>query len=107
MIEVSSLEEWMCQLGLHRRVVALFYESYCPFCRRFLPVFYKYAQQSGSLVFMKVNMDDYDNPLWEEYNVVAVPSVIFFEGGEVASRLDCALGVGLSEEQFRRWLANL
>lgn len=107
MIEVSSVEEWMRQLKVHSRVVALFYESYCPFCRRFLPVFYKYAQQGESLVFVKVNLDDYDNPLWEEYDVVAVPSVIFFEDGQIASRLDCALGVGLSEEQFRGWLANL
>ncbi|MCX8151259.1 MAG: thioredoxin family protein [Candidatus Bathyarchaeota archaeon] len=107
MIDVGSEEEWRRQIKVHSKVVAVFYESYCPFCRRFLPVFHKYAQQSSSITFMSVNMDDYDDPLWEEYEVVAVPSVIFFEKGQVAKRLDCALGVGLSEEQFSRWLAEL
>ncbi len=92
---------------MHSKVIALFYESYYPFCRRFLPVFYNYAQQVNSATFMSISMDDYDNPLWEEYNILAVPSVIFFENGKVSKRLDCALGVGLSEEQFCSWLVKL
>jgi thioredoxin 1 len=104
MIEVTSKSELASQLKANEKVVALFYASWCPFCRRFFTVFDKYAQKAGSKVFLKVNVDDEENPLWEEYELEAVPSVILFERGQVSRRLDCQLGSGLTEEQFSVWL---
>jgi hypothetical protein len=49
-------------------------------------------------------LDDYDNPLWDDYKVDAVPTVIFFEKGKVGKRLDGKFGVGLNEKQFNVWL---
>ncbi len=107
MIEVSNKNELSSQLTTNKKVIALFYASWCPFCRRFLSTFDKYAKQPNSAMFMRVNMDDYDNPMWEEYDLEAVPSVILFENGKVAKRLDCNLGAGLDEEQFSEWLLRL
>jgi thioredoxin 1 len=107
MIEISGKHELTNQLALNGRVVALFYASWCPFCRSFLPIFGQYAQESGSALFLQVKVDDDDNPLWEEYSLETVPSVILFENGKVRRRLDCELGVGLSEEQFNEWLRAL
>lgn len=107
MIEVSSQSELASQLNANKKIIALFYASWCPFCRRFTSVFGKYAQQPNSAMFMRVSVDDYDNPLWEEYDLEAVPSVILFENGKVAKRLDCELGTGLDEEQFSEWLQRL
>lgn len=107
MIEVSSQNELASQLTANKTVIALFYASWCPFCRRFLSTFDKYAKHPNSTMFMRVNMDDYDNPLWEEYDLEAVPSVILFKNGTVSKRLDCRLGAGLDEKQFSEWLQLL
>ena len=104
MIEVSSKSDLASQLKANEKVVGLFYASWCPFCRMFLTVFDKYAQKAGSKVFLKVNVDDEENLLWEEYDLEAVPSVILFEKEQVRRRLDCKLGSGLTEDQLSVWL---
>jgi thioredoxin 1 len=104
MIEVSSKSELASQLKANEKVVGLFYASWCPFCRMFLTVFEKYAQKTGSKVFLRINVDDEENPLWEEYDLEAVPLVILFEKEQVRRRLDCQLGSGLNEDQLSVWL---
>jgi hypothetical protein len=49
-------------------------------------------------------LEDNDNQLWDEYDIGAVPTVIFFEDGKVTKRLDGRLGSGLKEERFLAWL---
>ena len=39
-----------------------------------------------------VLLDDYDNPLWDDYDIPAVPTIIYFEDGKVCKRLDAQLG---------------
>ena len=104
MIEVSSRSELESRLKANEKVVGLFYASWCPFCRIFLTVFDKYAQKMGSITFLRIKVDDEENPLWEEYDLEAVPSVILFEKEQVSRRLDCKLGSGLNEEQLNMWL---
>ena len=53
-----------------------------------------------------VLLDDYDNPLWDDYEIDAVPTVIFFEKGKISKRLDGRLGVGLSERELENWLGK-
>jgi thioredoxin-like negative regulator of GroEL len=49
-------------------------------------------------------VDDDDNPLWDEYSIGAVPTVILFEEGKVCKKLDGRYGYGLSEKQLEEWL---
>jgi thioredoxin 1 len=107
MIEVSNKNELIGQLKSNKKIIALFYASWCPFCRRFLSTFDKYSQKPNFALFIRVNMDDNDNPLWEEYDLEAVPSVIFFENGKVSKRLDCEMGAGLNEDKLNAWLQLL
>jgi len=107
MIDIVNKSELASQLKAKKSIIALFYASWCPFCRRFLPTFDQYSQKPNSAFFMRINMDDEDNPLWEEYDLEAVPSVIFFENGEVSKRLDCELGAGLNEDKLSAWLQSL
>ena len=58
-------------------------------------------------VVLHVIVDDYDNPLWEEYSIEAVPTVILFELGTVLKRLDGRLGRGLNEKEFSEWLGQI
>jgi thioredoxin 1 len=104
MIEVSSKHDLDSQIANSKRVLALFYASWCPFCRSFLPLFTKNASKSDSRMILYVKIDDYDNPLWDEYSIEAVPTVIFFEEGKVCRRLDGRLGYGVSEEEFKHWI---
>lgn len=104
MIEVDNQTALAVQLKTNRDVLVLFYSSWCPFCRRFIPVFEEYAEKPGSFTTVKVQLDEDENPLWETYSIDAVPSIILFKNGEVHRRLDCQRGIGLSEDKFIKWL---
>ena len=104
MIEVDDKRSLEQQLKENKRVLVLFYASWCPFCRSFLSVFDRHAAKKGGNLAIRVKVDDYDNPLWDEYRIEAVPTVILFEDGEVCIRLDGRLGLGLNEKQFTEWL---
>ncbi len=86
---------------------ALFYASWCPFCRSFLPIFERYARRRGCDKFLRVSLDDEANPLWEKYGVKVVPTVLVFGTGRVLRRLDGVLGVGLSEKQLKDLLESV
>jgi thioredoxin 1 len=104
MIEVNDKEELQSLLKNKKGVLALFYASWCPYCRSFCSTFEKWTAKAECGHAIYVNMDDYENPLWAEYSVDAVPTVIFFDYGRAAHRLDGQLGLGLNETQFKRFL---
>jgi thioredoxin 1 len=89
----------------NEHVVALFYASWCPFCRMFLPVFQEVVQGTDYALLL-VQLDDLSNPLWETYAVHVVPTVLFFETAQVARRLDGVLGIGLSRNRLEAFLSQ-
>ena len=104
MIEVSDKNELKKQLQKNKKVLALFYSSWCPFCRSFLPVFARNCAKNSFDLALYVRVDEDENPLWEEYAIDAVPTVILFEDGKVFRRLDGRFGYGLNEKQFKELL---
>jgi thioredoxin 1 len=104
MIEVNSKQDLDTELKKNKKTLALFYASWCPYCTNFVPVFDKKVFGFGFGSVIHVLLDDYDNPLWDDYSIGAVPTVIFFKEGTVGRRLDGKFGVGLSEKQFKVWL---
>ncbi len=104
MIEVDNAEELNSILEKTEKVLVLFYASWCPYCRNFVPVFDKKIANFNFGSVIHVLLDDYDNPLWDDYDIEAVPTVIFFEKGKVSKRLDGKFGVGLNEKQLNVWL---
>jgi thioredoxin-related protein len=107
MLEVASkveLDKQVCQYG---RVLALFSASQCPFCQRFSQAFNTHISNCPLDLVVRVNMDDFDSLLWDEYTVNAIPTLIFFENGTIKSRLDAGSGTGLTEKQFVDWLKTL
>lgn len=103
MIEVDNNEDLNKELSKNNRLIVLFYASWCPYCRSFVPVFKRLVTPTVGTV-VHVLLDDYDNPLWDDYSIEAVPTVIFFENGKIMRRLDGRFGVGLNEKQLRSWL---
>jgi thioredoxin 1 len=104
MTEVNNKRDLDTQLRKNQTVLALFYASWCPYCRSFLKVFNEAILDGDFASVVRVNVDDYDNPLWEDYSIEAVPTVILFNEGKVCRRLDGRLGEGLSEKQLKSWL---
>ena len=107
MIKVDSEQGLNEELKKNEKVLALFYASWCPYCRSFVPVFQKKTVGFNGGEIIHVIVDDYDNELWDIYDVEAVPTAIFFEKGKVSKRLDGRFGVGLTEKQFENWLKTL
>ena len=81
------------------RVFVLFYASWCPFSARFLPIFDKYSREKTRRC-LRVKIDDKAS-LTEKYSVEVVPTVLLFENGTVAKRLDGVAGAGLNEKQLK------
>jgi len=104
MIEVDDRNCLVEELASHDKVLALFYASWCPYCMAFVPAFNELVAHFNSGTVIHVLLDDYDNPLWDDYNIGAVPTVIFFEKGKVSNRLNGRFGVGLSAKELSKWL---
>jgi thioredoxin 1 len=104
MREVEKENDLADALKIDKKVCILFYASWCPFCRSFLPIFDKEAQMNVQGKFLRVKVDDEANPIWAKYDIEVVPTVIFFDSANVVKRLDGVLGAGLREEQLRNFL---
>ena len=85
------------------KVIALVYASWCPFCRRFLPVFLQYAQEERRH-FLRVQ-DDQES-IGNKYSINVFPTILFFEKGTVSKRLDGEPGVGFSEKQLEDFVKS-
>ena len=105
--EVSEKRDLDLILKHNKQVLALYCSSWCPFCRSFFPAFNKGITKHKFERVIRVYLEDDDNPLWEEYSVEAVSTVILFEKAQVLSRFDAGLGDGLSEKQFGDWLGKI
>jgi thiol-disulfide isomerase/thioredoxin len=107
MIEVDSKQGLDAELAKTKKLLVLFYASWCNFCKRFIPIF-KAATADfklGGVVHARI--DYYDNSLWEEYDIGAVPTVLYFVDGKVYKRLDGKLGLGLSEQKLSKFLSEI
>lgn len=83
-----------------RTAAVLFHATWCPHCVRFVPVFRRAAGAQAAWRPVEAVLDDEDNPLWTEYAIEVVPTVILFEDGKVVKRLDGVPGQGLDERDL-------
>jgi thioredoxin 1 len=79
-------------------LLVLFYASWCPYSRRFLPIFEKYAENNENNL-CRVLTNEIESCA-ETYSIDVVPTVIFFKNGKIAKRLDGIAGRGLDEKQL-------
>ena len=85
--------------------VVLFHSTWCPFCRTFRPIF-QGATQHSPLEPIEVVIDDEASPLWTEYSIEIVPTVLFFDKGRVVHRLDGRPGMGIHKAALLASLAR-
>ncbi len=97
-LEVKDAKAFRAQvLESQEPTVALFWATWCPFCRRYKPEFDKLAAQHAWR-FASVYLDDESNPLWDDYDVEVVPTLALFRGGKLVDRQDGILGYGLDKK---------
>jgi thioredoxin 1 len=107
MNKIYAKKDLDVELKKSKNLLVLFYASWCPFCVGFVPTFDEKVVSLGIKNVVHVLLDDYNNSLWDDYDIPAVPTVIFFAEGRVCKRLDAKLGKGLSEERFMSWIEEL
>ena len=82
----------------NKKTVVLFYATWCPYCANFKPTFeaakIETANKIGSII------DEDENPLWDRFNIQAVPTMIVFQNGKIVSRRDAKKHVGLTKSDM-------
>jgi len=106
MIEIENKKDFDNQINKKIKVLALFYTSWCPFCRSFMKIFKEEINKTFFDTLLCVKLDDYSVSLWEDYSIDYVPAVIYFNKGKVVQRIDATAGLGLTESQFANLLAK-
>ncbi len=84
------------------RLFVLFYAEWCPFSRAFLPEFVDRAER-GARCFRRILSDDND-PHVRKYRIEVYPTVLFFEHGQLARRLDGRYLKGLDRPGLEKFI---
>lgn len=77
-----------------KTVIVDFWASWCGPCKMFSPIIESFAEEhAGTIKVCKVNIDDAQD-LASKFNVMSVPTVMVFKGGEVV-----ATRIGMQSKQ--------
>jgi len=71
--------------------IVLFYASWCPDCARFMPTFDSLSSKTKRPL-AKAQTDEDENPIWDDYKIERVPTVILFENGKEKARVEESSG---------------
>lgn len=96
--DITSKKELEKALEGNDSAFVLFYASWCPFSKRFLPIYEKHSSGSKNKC-LRVMIDDLED-VCEKYSISVYPTVLFFKKGKVAKRLDGISGEGLNEKKL-------
>lgn len=88
----------------HEPVVVDFWAEWCGPCKMIAPILEEIAdEKSGALRVAKLNVDEHPD-LARRFNVMAIPTLIVFKGGEVSKRLQGAKGKKALLEELNEFL---
>lgn len=100
---IGSEAELDAAVASRDKLMVLVYATWCPFSRAFLKTYSEHAA-AGDPCYARFVADDGD-PIVAKYGIEIFPTVLFFEKGRLAKRLDGTYHRGLSRgelEDFAR-----
>ena len=81
--------------------IIAFLADWCPFCHRFLPQFSTLESAEGFRIAAG-DVTSEDSPLWDEFRIDVVPTLLVFRNGAPIFRIDGVLGMGLPSGSLER-----
>jgi thioredoxin 1 len=85
-------------------VIVDFWAEWCGPCKMIAPILEEIAvEQEGNVTVAKLNVDDHPD-LARRYDVMSIPTLLVFSGGELQKRLIGAKGKGQLLEELNEFL---
>jgi len=81
--------------------VVAFLADWCPFCHRFLPMLSEIEGTEGLRVAVG-DVTSEQSPLWDDFRIEVVPTVVVFRDGRPVFRADGILGAGLARTDLEK-----
>lgn len=83
-VHVENKEQFVAYTK-NERVLVDFYADWCGPCQMLSPIIEELAKEEENLLILKVNVDEV-SALAKEYGISSIPSLIYFEKGEIKNR---------------------
>ncbi|MEX2349192.1 MAG: thioredoxin family protein [Nitrosopumilaceae archaeon] len=87
------------------KTLVLFYADWCLYCANFKPTFEEIDSSNLQKKAALVNEDE--NPLWDRFNIQAIPTMIAFQKGKILTRRDAKKGIGLTRADMESIIKEL
>ncbi|MHB8138545.1 MAG: thioredoxin domain-containing protein [Smithellaceae bacterium] len=100
---VDNLQDLKQALKENDKLIAMVYVSWCPFCRKAVPVFEKQAPAKQRNLLL---VADDEERVADLYGIDIFPSLLHFEKGQVTKRLDGKPGIGLNDKQITDFIQS-
>lgn len=84
-----------------KTLLVVYYADWCGFSRAFFPTFEDRAHELP-VPAAAVNLSSPKDPLWKAHDVTHVPTIVLYQEGEEARRVDGHPGRGLKREDLDR-----
>lgn len=107
----ALIEEWPAEtfereLRARDRMIVLFHASWCPYSRLFLPEFER-AEPDANVPLAKTDLAHPMDPRWDEFRILVVPTLVYFEHGEELERMEAVRHKGLTRRDMEEFLDSV